>query len=55
MSDSVRHRLQRIRARQRVRRRCGCNEPDQVIECMEDCDELLRMVARLATEKQEKN
>lgn len=53
MSEQQLRRLQRIRDRQRRRRRNPT--PEQVYECLEDCDELLRIAARLAEQQNEEN
>lgn len=45
MTDQTRRQLAEIHVRHQRRRRCPT--PDQVIELMEDCEQLMRMVARL--------
>lgn len=53
MNDQTRRQLARIIARHRTRR-AAYLMPDEVVELMEDCDALIRMLAREFGRKNEK-
>lgn len=53
MNDSARRQLAEIRIRHQRRRRCPT--PDEVIELMEDCEALMRLLAQMLKRDREKH
>lgn len=45
-ADTDRRQLTEIRARH-ARRSARCATPDEIVELLEDCEQLMRMVARM--------